>query len=323
MTRSDPYRRTEWVKRKAAELGFLDCRVAQAGFLEEEAPLFEQWLRRGFQADMHWLERNFDLRMDPRQLVPGARTVVCLSHSYAPARTMNTGPGIPKIARYAYGRDYHKVLKKKLKALLMDLKQTFGDFTGRGFVDSAPVHERAWAQRSGLGWIGKNSLLLSRKGGSYFFLAVLVLDLEMTPDAPTTDHCGSCTRCIDACPTQAIVADGVVDSRRCISYHTIELASAIPEEFRDSLEGWAFGCDICQEVCPWNRFAVEQHDSEWLPVPFLFEWTGSDWAQMERETFEQVFGHTPLQRAGFEKFTQSSAIALGRTQSDPTSTSSA
>lgn len=322
MTNFGPHQRAEWVKRKAAELGFLDCRIAQAGFLETEAPLFEQWLQRGYQADMHWLERNFDLRMDPRLLLPGARSVVCLSYSYAPARTMNAGSGIPKIARYAYGRDYHKVLKKKLKTLLIGLKQSVGDFAGRGFVDSAPVHERAWAQRSGLGWIGKNSLLLSRKGGSYFFLAVLVLDLELTPDAPTTDHCGSCTRCIDACPTKAIVADGVIDSHRCISYHTIELATAIPEEFQPSLEGWAFGCDICQEVCPWNRFAVEQSDPEWPPVSALFEWTGADWRQMERETFEQVFGHTPLQRAGFDKFSDSVLWAVGNAQSDPTATSS-
>ncbi len=326
MSPDSPEGRAAFLKERALMHGFLDCKVAMAGFLETEAPLFEQWLQKGYQADMRWLENNFDLRMDPRLLLPGARSVVCLSFGYAPEKSMSASG--PKIARYAYGRDYHKVLKKKLKNLLLELRARFGAFEGRGFVDSAPVHERAWAKRSGLGWIGKNSLLLSRNAGSYFFLAVLVTELEIAPDAPVADHCGSCTRCIDACPTQAIVADGVVDSNRCISYHTIELESVVPAEFRKDLNNWVFGCDICQEVCPWNRFSKPHHEADFRAPVELFSWGAEEWLQLEEETFERVFGLSPLKRAGFDKVKQTLSLLQfeepnSESQSESSETSSA
>jgi epoxyqueuosine reductase len=320
MNTDSPISRAAFLKERAEVLGFLDCRVARAGFLEAEAPLFEKWLKMGYQADMNWLAQHFDLRMDPRLLVPGARSVVCLSFSYTPKKSMN--PDGPRIARYAYGRDYHRVLRKKLKQLLSELRGRFGEFEGRGFVDSAPVHERAWARRSGLGWIGKNSLLLSRSGGSYFFLAVLVTELEFAPDPPVTDHCGSCTRCIEACPTQAIVADGVIDSNRCISYHTIELEAAVPPEFRKDLNGWVFGCDICQEVCPWNRFALEHDEAEFEPPIELFSWGSSEWFELQKDVFERVFSQSPLKRAGYEKIAQTLSLIRAENQSESSETSS-
>ena len=244
-----PEKRSVWIKEQARALGFLDCRIAKADFLEEEAPLFEKWLNKGFQGQMAWLEDHFDLRMDPRKLVPGARSVISLMYNYFPEE-QSLQESAPKIARYALGRDYHKVLRKKMKQLMRSAHEQWGEVGGRAFVDSGPVHERAWARRSGLGWVGKNSLLLNKQHGSYFFLCELILDVELAADDPVTDHCGSCTRCIDACPTDAIVADQVIDSQKCISYLTIELKEAIPEEFSAQLNGWAFGCDICQEVCP-------------------------------------------------------------------------
>jgi epoxyqueuosine reductase len=293
--------REAFVRNKAKELGFIDCRFAVADFLDKEAPLFEDWLKKKHNAKMNWLENHFDLRMDPRKLHPGTKTVISLSFPYQPEQdSLSIHP--PKIARYAYGRDYHKVLKKKLKILLSSMNEEFGDINGRAFVDSGPVHERAWAQRSGLGWIGKNSLILSKKAGSYFFLAELLVDLSFTPDLPTTDHCGSCTRCIDACPTDAIVANQVIDSNKCISYLTIELKDALPAEFTEKLNGWAFGCDICQEVCPWNRFSKPHSESDFSPHPGLNRMDKAEWLEITEEVFLERLGNTPLKRAGFDRF---------------------
>lgn len=294
-------KRSRWLKQEAERLGFLDCRIARATVLEDEIPRFEAWLRKGYQADMHWLENNFDKRMDPRLLVPGARSVVSLSYNYFPS-DQKLPTDSPKIARYALGRDYHKVVKKKLKTLFQTLQEEWGEVGGRAFVDSAPVHERAWAERSGLGWIGKNSLLLSKKRGSYFFLAELILDIDLAPDEAVTDHCGSCTRCIDACPTDAIVADKVVDSHKCISYLTIELKESLNEQQVGMLNDWAFGCDICQEVCPWNRFSEPHQEPDFVPHPALSTMQAQDWLEMTEEVFLDRLGNTPLKRAGFQRF---------------------
>ncbi len=301
--------RALYIKSLAAEFGFLDCRIARAGFLDKEAPLFEQWLKSGFQADMHWIEKHLDLRLDPRRLLPGAKSVICLSYNYFPEPS-KLQQEKPKMARYAMGRDYHKVIGKKLKKMMARLKQEWGDFEGRGFVDSGPVHERAWAQRSGLGWIGKNSLLLSKKQGSYFFLAVLILDVELGIDLPVSDHCGQCTRCIDACPTKAIVGDGVIDSNLCISYLTIESKAILPESLTNQLDGWAFGCDVCQEVCPWNRFSKPHQEPDFLPHPEIESMHVLDWLNLTEVLFEERLGRTPLKRAGFERFKKNVANTL-------------
>ena len=290
-----------WLKEEATKLGFLDCRVAKADFLEEEAAHLESWLRKGYQADMHWMEKHADLRLDPRKLVPGAKSVVCLSYNYFPQDDALQKQA-PKIARYAVGRDYHKVVKKKMKQLMQALQREWGEIGGRAFVDSAPVHERAWAERSGLGWVGKHSLLLTKQRGSYFFLAELILDIDLPPDPPVTDHCGECTRCIHACPTNAIVQDKVVDSNKCISYLTIELKEALNQEQADMLNGWAFGCDICQEVCPWNRFSRPHDEPDFQPQPALKDMQAADWEEMTEEVFLDRLGNTPLKRAGFARF---------------------
>ena len=296
-----PEKRSVWIKEQARALGFLDCRIAKADFLEEEAPLFEKWLNKGFQGQMAWLEDHFDLRMDPRKLVPGARSVISLMYNYFPEE-QSLQESAPKIARYALGRDYHKVLRKKMKQLMRSAHEQWGEVGGRAFVDSGPVHERAWARRSGLGWVGKNSLLLNKQHGSYFFLCELILDVEIAADDPVTDHCGSCTRCIDACPTDAIVADQVIDSQKCISYLTIELKEAIPEEFSSQLNGWAFGCDICQEVCPWNRFSSPHTEPDFHPRSEMGSLDQKQWLEITEDLFGSYFGNTPLKRAGFDRF---------------------
>ena len=293
----DPAKASKLVKQLAAEEGFQACGIATAGFLEEEAPLLEKWLRNGYHGRMSWMENHFDKRLDPRKLVPGAQSVISLVCSYFPKQEINSPDGY-KVARYAYGEDYHHVLKDQLRQLLDRMRETFGDIDGRVFVDSAPVMERQWAQRSGLGWLGKNSLLLNQSMGSWFFLAEIICDLKLEPDAPVKDHCGTCTACIDACPTDAIVGNGVVDASRCISYLTIELREAVPDEFKGRMEGWIFGCDICQEVCPWNKFARVHHQPAFEPKG---EWPGfskKEWKEMTEEVFRKNFPHSALKRAG-------------------------
>ena len=241
------------IKRLAKEQGFFACGIAKADFLEEEATGLERWLNAGYHGEMSWMENHFDARLDPRKLMPGAKSVVSVLLNYYPEQEQEAGT--PKISKYAYGRDYHKVIRGKLKRMLEGIRAEIGEVEGRGFVDSAPVMDRAWARRSGLGWIGKHSLLLSKKEGSFFFIGELIIDLELVPDGPSTDHCGTCTACIDACPTQAIVAPTVVDSNKCISYLTIEYKKALPNAYQEKMEEWVYGCDVCQDVCPWNRFS--------------------------------------------------------------------
>jgi epoxyqueuosine reductase len=289
------------IKSQARLLGFDFCGIAKAEFLEEEAPKLENWLKQNYHGKMAYLANHFDKRLDPTQLVEGAKTVVSLIYNYYPEKKLPEAKDDFKLAKYAYGKDYHFVVKDKLKSFLANLQLEIGDFGGRVFVDSAPVMERQWAQKAGLGWLGKNSLLLNREMGSFFFLAELIIDLEVSPDAPLQkDYCGTCTKCIDACPTDAIVKNGVVDASKCISYLTIELKDAIPEDFRGKMENWVFGCDICQDVCPWNRFSQNHSELEFLPNSELLGFGKSDWQEMTAETFGKVFKKSALKRTKFE-----------------------
>lgn len=285
------------IKSTAKRLGFDFCGIAKAGFLEGEAPRLEEWLSRNYHGHMSYLANHFDKRLDPTKLVEGAKTVVSLVYNYYPETTLPESSDSIKLAKYAYGEDYHFVIRDKLNEYLEILRDEIGEIAGRGFVDSAPVMERQWAQKAGLGWLGKNSLLLNREMGSFFFLAELIIDLEVTPDIPLVkDYCGTCTACIDACPTDAIVENGVVDGSRCISYLTIELKDSIPSEFKDKMENWAFGCDICQDVCPWNRFSKPHQEPKFLPHPELAGFTNRDWQEITEETFRKVFKKSAVKR---------------------------
>ncbi len=288
-----------FIKTTAERLGFSFCGISKAEFLSEEAPKLEEWLRRGYQGKMSYLENHFDKRLDPTLLMPGAKSVVSLIYNYYPQKDLALKSDL-KIAKYAYGEDYHTVVKDKLKEFLHIIHSEIGEVNGRAFVDSAPVHERGWAQKSGLGWIGKNSLLLNRNMGSFFFLAELILDLELEPDGPIKDYCGTCTACMDACPTDAITEPYVVDGSKCISYFTIELKEEIPAEVKGKFENWIFGCDICQDVCPWNRFSQPHHEKKFEPHPDLEKMKASDWKELTEEVFEKMFKKSPLKRTKFE-----------------------
>jgi len=290
--------RTNFVKATARRLGFSFCGISRAEFLDEEAPKLEEWLNRGYQGKMGYLENFFDKRLDPTLLVPGAKSVVSLLYNYFPKQEL--GGSTYKIARYAYGEDYHTVVREKLNTFMDELRSAIGDVNGRAFVDSAPVMERAWAKRSGLGWIGKNSLLLNRDAGSYFFLAELIIDLELNYDGPIKDYCGTCTACMDACPTDAIPEPYVVDGSKCISYFTIELKEEIPSDVHGKFDNWIFGCDICQEVCPWNRFARPHDEPRFEPPEELRSMTTNDWREITEERFRYVFRNSPLKRARYQ-----------------------
>jgi epoxyqueuosine reductase len=280
-------------------MGFFAAGISKARRLDDEARKLEQWLGQGMQGKMSYLERNFEKRVDPRKLVPGAKSVISLLYNYCPSKTQN--PDAPKLAKYAYGEDYHFVLKRKLKTLLREMRKEFGDFEGRCFVDSAPVMERDWAKHSGVGWVGKNTLIIHPKAGSYFFLAELIVDLEFEYDGPISDYCGSCRKCIDACPTDAISDEGyLLDARKCISYLTIELREAIPEEFKGKMEDWAFGCDICQDVCPWNRFSKPHREEAFEPKDDLMEMEREAWHEITAEVFRDLFRKSAVKRTKFE-----------------------
>ena len=290
-------RHAHLLKSTAKRLGFDFCGIAKADFLAEEAPKLEEWLCRDYQGRMGYLANHFDKRLDPRKLVEGAKTVVSLVYNYYPERALPDGNEDIKLAKYAYGKDYHDVIQEKLREFLTCLRDEIGDFHGRSFVDSAPILERQWAQRAGLGWIGKNSLLLNRSMGSFFFLAELVIDLDATPDLPLAkDYCGTCTACMDACPTDAIVAPGVVDGSRCISYLTIELKDAIPSSFAGKMDNWVFGCDVCQDVCPWNRFSKPHQEPAFSPSSDLKALASQDWKELTEETFKRVFSGSAVTR---------------------------
>ena len=288
---------TYLIKTEAIRLGFNSCGIAIATQLDEDAFRLEQWLNKGHNSGMQYMERYFDLRIDPRKLVPGAKSVITLLLNYFPVQQQNALS--PKIAKYAYGTDYHYVIKDKLNELLQYIKDNIGEVAGRGFVDSAPVLERSWAVRSGLGWVGKNGNVLTRHSGSFFFIATLITDLDLIANVPfVTDHCGTCTRCIDACPTQAIVSPTEIDAGKCISYLTIELKDAlIPSGFHNKMEGWMFGCDICQDVCPWNRFSKENIEPLFTPIPEILNLSVQEWETMTEETFNKTFKNSSLKRS--------------------------
>ena len=280
-------------------LGFNSCGISRAGFLEEEAPRLEEWLNNSFHGEMAYMENHFDKRLNPTLLVEGARSVISLSINYYTDEIQQDADA-PKISRYAYGDDYHQVIKNKARQLIESIRENIGEISGRAFVDSAPVLDKAWAKKAGLGWIGKNTNLINKKTGSFFFLAELIIDLELDYDiAPAADHCGTCMRCIDACPTEAIVAPYLVDGSRCISYLTIELKNELPSEFKGKMDNWMFGCDICQDVCPWNKFSVLNTEPSFKPHPDLLGISSSDWLEITEDTFKKVFKNSAVKRTKF------------------------
>ncbi len=286
------------IKQKAAALGFTFCGISKAGFLEEEAPKLEQWLKDGMNGEMGYMENHFDKRLDPRLLVDGAKSVISFLYNYySPQQQLD--PQAPRISKYAYGEDYHFVVKDKLKELLQYINETIGEVSGRAFVDSAPVLERAWAAKSGLGWVGKNANIINKGHGSFFFLSELIIDLPLDYDKPATDHCGTCTACIDACPTQAIVQPNIVDGSKCISYFTIELKEAIPNEVKGKFDNWMFGCDVCQDVCPWNRFATPHREERFAPSNDLMQMTKQDWIDISEDVFAKIFKNSPVKRTKY------------------------
>lgn len=290
---------TALVKQQAYQLGFEYCGIARAVRLEDDARRLEDWLHKGMHGNMHYMENYFDLRTDPTKLVAGARSVITLLLNYFPDQQQR--PDAPAVSKYAYGRDYHEVIREKINTLLSSLRQSIGEISGRGFVDSAPVLERTWAQRSGLGWIGKNGNLITRNNGSYFFIATLITDLELHHDDPVAkDYCGSCRRCIEACPTEAIGEQRVIDGSRCISYFTIELKDQlIPDTMKGKFQNWMFGCDVCQEVCPWNRFARPGHEPAFTPLPEILNFTTGDWEALTEDAFKKIFRHSPIKRSKY------------------------
>ena len=285
---------TAFIKAEAKRLGFLSCGISKAGFLEEEAPRLESWLKNNSHGQMTYMENNFDKRLDPTLLVDGSKSVISLLLNYYPDEVQNEDTF--KISKYAYGEDYHFVIKDKLKELLFSIQSNIGEVSGRAFTDSAPVLDRAWAAKSGLGWIGKNANLITQKVGSYYFIAELIIDLELEYDSAVTDHCGSCTACINACPTEAIESPYIVNGSKCISYFTIELKEAIPQEVKGKFEDWIFGCDICQDVCPWNRFSKPHNEPLFNPHPQLLDLSKKDWNEITQETFLEVFKNSAVKR---------------------------
>jgi len=292
--------KTNYIKQKATAFGFDFCGIAKAAPLHEDAIKLERWLHNGMHAGMQYMENHFDLRIDPTKLLPGAKSVITLLKNYYP--TTKQQEGNPKIATYAYGKDYHEVIRQQLKLFLADIQTNVGNITGRGFVDSAPVLERSWAVKSGLGWVGKNGNFITKQQGSFFFIATLIVDLELDyDDAFAKDYCGSCTKCIDACPTDAILPNKVIDGSKCISYFTIELKDQlIDEKMKGKFDSWMFGCDTCQDVCPWNRFSKPNQEAAFTPVPEILSYSKQDWEMLTEESFKQIFKHSPLKRSKFE-----------------------
>lgn len=285
------------IKAEAKRLGFLSCGISKAGFLEEEAPRLEKWLNKNMNGQMQYMENHFDKRLDPTKLVEDSKSVISLLLNYYPSEEQNKDSF--KISKYAYGNDYHHVIKHKLKSLLNFIEEEIGEVSGRAFVDSAPVLDKAWAAKSGLGWIGKHSNLLTQQVGSFYFIAELIIDLDLEYDMATTDHCGTCTACIDACPTEAITEPYVVDGSKCISYLTIELKENLPTEFKGKMDDWMFGCDVCQDVCPWNRFSKSHSEPLFNPHPELLSLTKKDWEEVTEDTFKKVFQKSAVKRTKY------------------------
>ncbi len=292
------HHQTSIIKSESKRLGFLSCGISKAGFLEEEAPHLENWLNNNMNGQMSYMENHFDKRLNPTLLVDGAKSVISLLLNYYPSELQNENSY--KISKYAYGQDYHHVIKEKLKELLYFIETEIGEVSGRAFVDSAPVLDKAWAAKSGLGWVGKNSNLITQKVGSFYFIAELIIDLELEYDSPTTDHCGSCTACLDACPTEAIVAPYVVDGSKCISYFTIELKDNLPQEMKGKFDDWMFGCDVCQDVCPWNRFSKPHNEPLFEANSDILNFSKSDWEEITVDVFQKVFKNSAVKRTKYE-----------------------
>lgn len=297
---------THLIKQKATELGFMFCGVSKAEFLEEEAPRLENWLNQNMHGEMSYMANHFDKRLDPTKLVDGAKSVISFALNYYPEEEQTDGTY--KISRYAYGEDYHFIIKDKLRSLMDFITEEIGEVQGRGFVDSAPVLDKAWAQRSGLGWMGKNANIIHPKAGSYFFLAELITDLELEYDGPIKDYCGTCTKCMDACPTQAIEAPYIVNGSKCISYFTIELKEQIPNDMKGTFDDWIFGCDVCQEVCPWNRFSIAHNTPAFQPKPELLQKTKSEWEEITQDIFNSLFQKSAVKRTKFKGLTRNIAF---------------
>lgn len=289
---------TNQIKTEANRLGFVSCGISKAQFLEEEAPRLENWLKKGMQGEMSYMENHFDKRLDPTKLVPDSKSVISLILNYFPSEFQNEKSY--KISKYAYGADYHYVIKDKLKQLLHFISEEIGEVNGRAFVDSAPVLDKVWAARSGLGWLGKHSNLLTKEVGSFYFISELIVDIDLEYDTPTTDHCGACTACIDACPTQAIVAPYIVDGSKCISYFTIELKNEIPSSYQGQLDDWIFGCDVCQDVCPWNRFSISHQEPLFNPNPKLLSMDKKDWEDLTEDVFIHLSKNSAIKRTKFK-----------------------
>ena len=300
MINSNVSKNTQIIHDLARKCGFDYCGISKAQELSNDAIQLEKWLNNGYHGKMKWMENHFEKRINPTKLVPDSKSVISLLYNYYPETNFDDQK--LKISKYAYGKDYHFVIKSKLKEFMSLIQDEIGQVSGRVYVDSAPVLDRAWAAKSGLGWIGKNSMLITKQKGSFYFIAEIIIDLELTPDNPTTDHCGSCRACIDACPTDAIIDNKVIDSNKCISYLTIELKDQIPSSFKDKMEGWAFGCDICQDVCPWNRFSTPNKDEQFQSHPKLKELHKNEWTELTEEVFKDVFKKSALKRAGYMKF---------------------
>ena len=305
---------TIYIKKWAAEMGFDYCGIAKAEPLHEDARRLEQWLKKGFHGKMQFMENHFDLRTNPALLVPDAKSVITLMMNYYPKRQQNQDS--PKISKYAYGKDYHEVIRHKLKQLLLRMQESIGEINGRGFVDSAPVLERAWAVKSGLGWIGRNGNLLTKQSGSFFFIATLIIDLPLEYDDPfAKDYCGNCNKCVESCPTQAILPDKTIDGSSCIAYYTIELKDALlPENMKDKFNNWMFGCDVCQDICPWNRFSKPTSEKEWEPIPEILNFSTREWEALSEINFKTIFKNSPLKRTKWKgiqrnlKFLQDSSL---------------
>jgi len=299
--------RSAAAKAIAQRLGFDFVGISKAERLDEDARHLEQWLHKRMHGRMAYMENHFDMRVDPTALVPGARSVISLLYAYdQPER--QTDPEAPKISRYAYGEDYHEIIRNKLRQLVEDIREQIGEIEGRVFVDSAPVLDKVWAARSGLGWQGKHTCLINPKRGSFFFIAEIISDLELAPDGPIKDYCGTCTRCMDACPTDAIIAPQVLDATKCISYLTIELKGELPNEFRGKMDNWMFGCDVCQEVCPWNRFSKPHHEPGFMPPEGLLEMKKRDWQELSAEVFTKVLGKSAAKRTGLMRLKRNIAF---------------
>ncbi len=289
---------TNIIKAKAKKFGFQNCGISTAAFLEEDAKPFENWLNNNYHGEMSYMANHFDKRLDPRLLVEGSKSVISLSYNYFPEEDLAKLNHL-KISKYAYGQDYHEIIKEILREMVLELQEEIGEFECRVFTDSAPILERSWAKNSGIGWVGKNANLITKQSGSFYFLAEIISDLELKEDHITTDHCGSCRKCIDACPTDAIVSERIIDGSKCISYATIELKNEIPDHFKGKMEDWMFGCDICQDVCPWNRFSKPHQQEKFKPNSALKNLEKSDWTELSQEVFSEIFKKSPIKRTKF------------------------